>query len=144
MAEPNLDRLRMLAGELRGALAELNEFATMSVESFVQERRAVNSAKYLLIVATEAALDICNHLVSRRGPRSPADYADCIGILGEMGAIDPELRGRLVKMARFRNLIVHLYWRVDDREVHRVIREDLTDLERYLRAVGAYLGSELG
>ena len=144
MAEPNLDRLRTLASELRRALAELNEFATMSVESFVQDRRAVNSAKYLLIVATEAALDICNHLVSRRGPRSPADYADCIGILGEMGAIDLELRGRLVKMARFRNLIVHLYWRVDDREVHRVIREDLTDLDVYLRAVGVYLGIDLG
>lgn len=144
MAEPNIDRLRLLAGELRGALAELNEFRAMSVESFVQDRRAVNSAKYLLIVATEAALDICNHLVSRRGQRSPADYADCIGILAEMGAIDPDLRGRLVKMARFRNLIVHLYWRVDDREVHRVIREDLSDLDRYLRAVGAYLGSDLG
>lgn len=144
MAEPNLDRLRTLAGALRGALSELSEFATMSVEHFVQDRRAVNGAKYLLIVATEAALDICNHLVSRRGGRSPADYADCIGILGEMGAIDPDLRGRLVKMARFRNLIVHLYWRVDDREVHRVIREDLTDLDRYLSAVGTYLGSDLG
>ena len=143
MADPNLDRLRTLAGELRKAVAELNEFTAMSVENFVSDRRAVNSAKYLLIVATEAALDICNHLVSRRGQRSPSDYADCISILGEMGAIDPELRGRLVKMARFRNLIVHLYWRVDDHEVHRVIREDLSDLDRYLRAVGAYLGSDL-
>lgn len=144
MAEPNLDRIRLLAGELRGALSELSEFATIPVETFVRDRRAVNSAKYLLIVATEAALDICNHLVSRRGQRSPADYADCIGILGEMGAIDGDLRGRLVKMARFRNLIVHLYWKVDDHEVHRVIREDLSDLDQYLTALGAYLGSELG
>lgn len=144
MAEPNLDRLRMLVGELRGAISELEEFAVMPVETFVRDRRIVNGAKYLLIVATEAALDICNHLVSRRGQRSPTDYADCIGILGEMGAIDPDLRGRLVKMARFRNLIVHLYWKVDDREVHRVIREDLSDLDRYLRAVGTYLGSDLG
>lgn len=134
----------MLAAQLRSALSELGEFAGMSAESFVRDRRAVNSAKYLLIVATEAALDICNHLVSRHGQRSPADYADCIGILGEMGAIDPDLRSRLVKMARFRNLIVHLYWKVDDREVHRVIREDLGDLDRYLRAVGSYLGGDLG
>jgi uncharacterized protein YutE (UPF0331/DUF86 family) len=143
VAEPNLDRLRLLAGELRAAVGELDEVATMSVDDFVGDRRVVNSAKYLLIVAAEAALDICNHLVSRRGQRSPADYADCIGILAEMGAIDRDLHGRLVKMARLRNLIVHLYWRVDDREVHRVIREDLADLDRYLRAVGAYLGSDL-
>jgi uncharacterized protein YutE (UPF0331/DUF86 family) len=49
-----------------------------------------------------------------------------------------------VKMARFRNLIVHLYWKVDDREVHRVIREDLADLDQYLRAIAVYLGSDLG
>ena len=40
-------------------------------EAFLAEPRSVNSAKYLLIVATEAALDICNHLAARRGgPRS--------------------------------------------------------------------------
>jgi len=77
------------------------------------------------------------------GGRSPEDYADCIAILGEIGVIQADLRARLVRMARFRNLIVHLYWKVDDREVHRVIREDLTDLERYLAAVGAYLKTEL-
>ena len=144
MADPNFDRLRMLAGQLRTALGELGEFQDMPTENFVRDRRAVNSAKYLLIVATEAALDICNHLVSRRARRSPSDYADCIGILGELGAIDPDLRERLVKMARFRNVIVHLYWKVDDREVHRVIREDLGDLDRYLGAVGVYLGHDLG
>lgn len=46
-------------------------------------------------------------------------------------------------MARFRNLIVHLYWKVNDAEVHRVIREDLGDLDRYLGAVGEYLRTEL-
>ena len=103
----------------------------------------MNSAKYLLIVATEAALDICNHLVARRGGRSPEDYADCIAILGDIGVIDVDLRVRLTRMARFRNLLVHLYWKVDDAEVHRVIREDLGDLARYLAAVGEYLKTDL-
>jgi uncharacterized protein YutE (UPF0331/DUF86 family) len=140
----NLDRLRDLAGQLRSAVRELREYATPSTDAFVMDRRSVNSAKYLLIVATESALDICNHLAARRGGRSPEDYADCIAILGEIGAIPADLRERLIKMARFRNLIVHLYWKVDDREVHRVIREDLTDLEQYLAAVGEYLKADLG
>ena len=46
-------------------------------------------------------------------------------------------------MARFRNLIVHLYWKVNDAEVHRVIREDLGDLDHYLIAVGEYLRTDL-
>jgi uncharacterized protein YutE (UPF0331/DUF86 family) len=139
----NVDRLRALAGELRSALRELDEYTRLSREQFLADRRTINSAKYLLIVAAEAALDICNHLAARRGGRSPADYADCVAILAEIGVIDGDLRARLVRMARFRNLLVHLYWKVDDGEVHRVIREDLGDLDRYLMAVGTYLGAAL-
>jgi len=140
----NLDRLRALAGHLRDALRQIRVLGDVPTEQFLADSRTVNSAKYLLIVAAEAALDICNHLAARRGGRSPADYADCIAVLRELGAIDDGLRRRLVKMARFRNLLVHLYWKVDDVEVHRVIREDLGDLEEYLRSVGQYLKSDLG
>jgi uncharacterized protein YutE (UPF0331/DUF86 family) len=92
----------------------------MEREAFLADRRALNSAKYLLIVAAEAALDICNHVAARRGGRSPEDYADCIAILAEIGAIDDVLRQRLVRMARFRNLLVHLYWKVADAETGRL------------------------
>jgi uncharacterized protein YutE (UPF0331/DUF86 family) len=143
MGQVNADRLRELAGYLRDALRQLRELGAVPVETFVADSRTVNSAKYLLVVATEAALDICNHLAARKGGRSPADYADCIAILDEIGAIDSALCGRLVRMARFRNLLVHLYWRVDDREVHRVIREDLGDLEEYLRAVARFVAADL-
>jgi uncharacterized protein YutE (UPF0331/DUF86 family) len=141
--EVNLDRLRDLAGHLRNALRQLQEIAEIPREAFLGDARAVNSAKYLLIVAAEAALDICNHLAARRGGRSPEDYADCIAILAEIGVIDEELKRRLVRMARFRNLLVHLYWKVEDAEVYRVIKEDLHDFARYLLSVGHYLKAEL-
>lgn len=104
----------------------------------------LNSAKYLLIVAAEAALDICNHLVARRGGRSPEDYAECMSVLAEIGALDEQLRRRLVRMARFRNLLVHRYAKVDDGEVHRVLGQDLDDFDAYLRSIGSYLKAELG
>lgn len=139
----NLDRLRNLAGQLRDALRQLREIGQTPREAFLRDPRAVNSAKYLLIVAAEAALDICNHLAAKRGGRSPEDYADCIGILAEIGAIDEELKARLVRMARFRNLLVHLYWKVENDEVYRVIVEDLGDFDRYLASIGRYLKAEL-
>jgi uncharacterized protein YutE (UPF0331/DUF86 family) len=144
MSDVNPDRLRDLAGHLRDAVRQLREVGAMSREAFVADRRTVNSAKYLLIVATEAALDICNHLAARLGGRSPADYADCIAVLAEIGVVDEALKRRLVKMARFRNLLVHLYWRVDDGEVHRVIRDDLGDFDEYLQSVRRFLKTELG
>jgi uncharacterized protein YutE (UPF0331/DUF86 family) len=143
VSEVNLDRLRDLAGHLRDACRQLREISTQDIEQFMSDARTINSTKYLLIVATEAALDICNHLAAKKGGRSPEDYADCMTILGELGVLDPDLKVRMSKMARFRNLLVHLYWRVDDREVWRVIREHLQDFDLYLQAVGRYLKAEL-
>ena len=143
MSDVNLDRLRELAGHVRDSVRQLRELGEPSREAFLAEPRSVNSAKYLLIVATEAALDICNHLAARRGARSPEDYADCMAIMAEIGVIDDDLKARMMRMARFRNLLVHLYARVDDGQVHRVIRENLVDLERYLASVGRYLAAEL-
>jgi uncharacterized protein YutE (UPF0331/DUF86 family) len=143
VSEVNLDRLRELAGHLRDAVRQLRELAQPPRELFVADPRVKNSAKYLLIVAAEAALDIGNHLAARRGARSPEDYADCMAIMAELGVIDDDLATRLMRMSRFRNLLVHLYARVNDGEVHRVIREDLSDLERYLTSVGRYLKAEI-
>jgi uncharacterized protein YutE (UPF0331/DUF86 family) len=138
--EVNADRLRDLAGHLRDAVRQLRELGATPRDAFLADARTINSAKYLLIVAAEAALDIGNHLAARRGGRSPADYADCIAVLREIGAVSDDLRRRLVKMARFRNLIVHLYGRVDNDEVYRVIAEDLgtsTSISRAWAATSA-------
>jgi uncharacterized protein YutE (UPF0331/DUF86 family) len=46
-------------------------------------------------------------------------------------------------LARFRNLLVHVYARVDDAQVYRVLQEDLGDFDRYLESVGRYLKADL-
>ena len=143
MGDVNLDRLRELAGHLRNTCRQLREIGKQDVDAFLSDAKTVNSAKYLLIVAAEASLDICNHLAAKKGGRSPEDYADCMAILGELGVLETDEKVRMSKMARFRNLLVHLYWKVDDREVFRVIRENLHDFETYLRAIGRYLQAEL-
>jgi uncharacterized protein YutE (UPF0331/DUF86 family) len=66
-----------------------------------------------------------------------------MAIMAELGVIDDDLKTRMMRMARFRNLLVHLYARVDDGQVHRFIRESLGDLERYLVSVGRYLKAEI-
>jgi uncharacterized protein YutE (UPF0331/DUF86 family) len=144
VGEVNLDRLRDATGHLRDALRQLRDIGLITESAFLADPRTVNSAKYLLIVAAEAALDICNHLAARRGARSPEDYADCMAVLAEIGVIGPALRDRLARMARVRNLLVHLYGRVDDYRVYRIIREDLGDFDEYLLSVARYLKADLG
>jgi uncharacterized protein YutE (UPF0331/DUF86 family) len=47
---------------------------------FFQIREQAIAPSTLLIVAAEAALDICNHLAAKKGGRGPEDYADCMAI----------------------------------------------------------------
>ena len=49
----------------------------------------------------------------------------------------------LGQMARFRNLLVHLYWQVDNVRVWQVLRNNLGNLDAYLVAVGNVIRERL-
>jgi uncharacterized protein YutE (UPF0331/DUF86 family) len=133
-------RVRDLLGGIAEALRRLRELGLLSEDVFLADFRNTESAKYLLIVATEAAIDICNHIVARRSGRAPEDYADCFAVLVDLRVITPDLAERLQRMARFRNLLVHLYWRVDNRRVYEVITDDLGDFDAFSKQVLTTLG----
>jgi len=138
----NHDVIRRLSSELMNALNRLRELATLPQNVFLADPHKVASAKYHFIVAIEATIDIGNHLVSKNRWRTPEDYADTFRILGEEGVFQAPFVHELVRMVRFRNRLVHLYWKVDDREVYRILTTRLDDLERFLREIGQYIGLE--
>ncbi len=124
--------------DIKGALEELREMAGKGVEAFLSENYLRYAAKYLLITAIEGAFSVCNHIVVRKG-RIPKSYSECFRELANLGVIDKELGERLSEMAKFRNLLVHQYWRVDDERVFRIIEEDISDLEEFIESVVRYL-----
>jgi uncharacterized protein YutE (UPF0331/DUF86 family) len=132
-------RIRELLGQINEAQRRLHELGGLPLADFLADYRNTESAKYLLIVTTEAAIDICNHIAARQGGRAPRDYADCFAILVDLGVVDAELAGRLQQMARFRNLLVHLYGDVDNARVYQIIQEDMGDLDVFQAAVIGWL-----
>ena len=91
--------------------------------------------------AIEAAIDLSNHAISRLGLRSAEDYADAFRVLAEKGAFSDELLERLIQMARFRNRLVHFYFKMDDETVVRILRENLGDFSAFMDAYGAFISS---
>jgi uncharacterized protein YutE (UPF0331/DUF86 family) len=77
--------------------------------------------------------------VARQGGRAPQDYADCFAILADLKVIKPDLAKRLKQMTHFRNLLVHLYWKVDDQRVYQIIQDDLGDLDTFRQQVSAWV-----
>ena len=91
------------------------------------------------IIAIEAAIDIANHIISKNRLRSPEDYGDTFKVLNEGGILDEEFATKLVSMARFRNRLVHLYWDVDNALLMEILKENISDFEKYLKQIGDFL-----
>ena len=135
----NRDLVLQRIQEIRGALDLLRMDAARPRSAFVADAQAVDAAKYRLLVAVEAAVSICTHVASRLAARTPDSYADCFEVLGGAGIVSTDLAERLGRMARFRNRLVHLYWKIDNERVWEILRESLGDLEAYLGAIGALI-----
>ena len=135
------ERLEKLISSMRETVRILREIQDMSESKFNEDIHRQGSAKYNFIAAIEAAIDIANHLISKRGFRAPNDYADTFRVLADSGVIERDFASELEKMARFRNRLVHIYWNVDVIEVWRILQSRLGDFEKYISQVGAYLAN---
>ena len=133
------EKIGTLVSSIKDALSRLQDVRELSDTEFLGDRHKQDSAKYNFIVGIEAAIDVANHLISRKGFRAPEDYADTFRVLKEADILDNEFSLELEKMARFRNRLVHLYWKVDTREIWTILQTKLGDFERYLSKIGAYL-----
>lgn len=135
----NPDIVRTRCGDIEEACARLARFAAMPVETFVADSDAVDAASYRVLVGMEAALTLCYHVSAKRLRQVPEQYAACFDTLRDAGLLDPALTERLKAMARFRNLLVHMYARVDPARLHEILREHLEDLRAFSRVVAGLL-----
>jgi uncharacterized protein YutE (UPF0331/DUF86 family) len=133
------ERIQKLVGCMRESVRILHEIKVMEESEFHKDVHKQSSAKYNFIVAIEAAIDLANHLISKRALRAPEDYADIFKVLADASVIDKEFSIELGKMARFRNRLVQLYWDVDIAEVWKIIQTRLNDFEEYISQLGGYL-----
>ena len=138
--EFNQDKVRKITSEILSALERLEELKGLTKEIFLADPHKIGSAKYAFIVAIEGALDLSNHVIAKNGFRTPEDYADTFTVLAERGAFDEKFTKTLVQMARFRNRLVHIYWEIDNNELHRLIHTHLDDIRNFLKKFGAFIG----
>ncbi|MBU1904634.1 MAG: DUF86 domain-containing protein [Proteobacteria bacterium] len=129
----NIDKLYAKFRDIRDSVGRLRRFGDISLDEFLKDKDKQDIASFRLIVATEAAIDICLHVAAKVLREVPEEYAGCFQLLGDRDLIDRELSLRLAKMARFRNLLVHRYWEIDYTRMYQVITgPDLADLEEFI------------
>lgn len=138
------DRLRSLVSALLESRDRLASLARMDAAAFAEDPHRPSSARYHLIVAAEAVVDIAHHLIAQNRWRTPETYGKAIRILAEHQVLDEGLAERLSQLIRMRNRLVPRYWDVDDRLVWEAIPQTVQDIEAFLRALGEATGLRWG
>ncbi len=121
---------------LEGYLADLDE-ANIDLDwsNFKGNKIIRRYVERTLQMAAEACLDIANHIISYEGYREPEDNKDVFKVLSENNIIEADLRDKLIKMAKFRNVIVHDYLKVDPEIVYAVLTKHCNDMAIYANVI---------
>ena len=135
------EKIENLFSELEEYLLALKELKSLSLNTYLKEKRNIYSGRYLLQISIETCINIGNHIISTERMGLPKEYADTFRILAKNEIISNKLMEKLILMTRFRNRIVHLYWDIDDAFVKKIIKENLDDFYLFQKAIKSFLKS---
>jgi len=115
----------------------------LSLEEFKTDQIRQGSTERYLHLAIESCLNIGNRILAiyqfEKPIKAPETYADIFKELRLIGVIDDDFSQRLIKMAKFRNRLVHLYWEIDVETIYAIIQEYLDDFIKFREKVVDFL-----
>jgi uncharacterized protein YutE (UPF0331/DUF86 family) len=125
------ERIREKLVELTSYVDDLTKLQSLDWTEFQVDVMLRRGVERTLQVAVECALDIGNMVISLNQWRAPESNRDVFQVLVEHGVLPPPLADRFLKMASFRNILVHEYTRVDPAIVFALLKKTPDDLRRF-------------
>lgn len=111
------------------------------LDAFTRDPRMVAAGESYLRRMLEALLDIARHVLAKGFARGPSEYAEVALQLGETGVLTPAQAERLVRMARYRNRLVHVYDQVTAPELYELLARRRTDIDATVGAVADWMAA---
>ncbi len=126
--------LRKLS-EIEEYLEQIREYSDITVKEYCNGWKTQRIIERTLQMLIETCVDIAGHIISDKGYRIPKSYADTFKVLHEKNILKQDLFDKMEKMAKFRNIIVHHYDKVDAEIVVGILKKNLNDFVDYKNAV---------
>jgi uncharacterized protein YutE (UPF0331/DUF86 family) len=123
-------------GRIRKCVATLETIRrTHSESKFMADEMVQAAAERNLQVAIQSVLDICNHAVADMKLEVPDEDKQAFQILASHKLIPKTLAGTLTTMTGMRNVLVHEYLEVDHARVYAIMKNNLDDFEKLIKAI---------
>ena len=104
-------------------VAELKQLRNLPKQDFLKDKTAQYASMYAMVVGIEAICDIGNHILSKYFNEAAETYRDIILLLGERGVIPKDFSQESAQMADFRNILIHLYLKIEMEEVYKNLQK---------------------
>lgn len=125
--------------EMETYLGQIKEFSNIPASVYKKDWKTQRVVERTLQILIELCIDIANHMISDKDMRLPTGYADAFRVLMENKILNKNLFRTMEKMAKFRNLIVHQYEKIDPAIVVSILHKNLKDFEKYKKAIIKFL-----
>ena len=112
-------------------LGKLERLSRFSYDEFMAEFWYLEAAVHLLQISVEALVEISRYVIRSLGLPSADSYRQVPVVLADAGYFDQTAAPIYDKIVRFRNLVVHHYYRVDPEEVYQILTKNLSDLQNW-------------
>jgi uncharacterized protein YutE (UPF0331/DUF86 family) len=125
--------------KLKEFLKILHELQKVNKKSFLEDYHSFGLAERYFHLSIEAILDVGRIVITELELEMPYENEEIISTLTESKIITESLYGKMSGMARFRNLLVHEYIKIDRREVYKHLQTKLKVFEEYDKQIKKFL-----
>lgn len=124
------------------SIQQLERYKSISKEEFIRNMDYKYIAYGGFVILTEAVIDVCFHICTKKLKKIPTEYAECFEILQKNNLIAASIANTLKDMARFRNRLVHGYDKIDFEKIHDYICSSLESIKEFKREVKSLIESK--
>jgi len=135
----NLNKIQENLNLLGEFLEKLRKLAQLSKDEFLSDERNPAASESFLRRCIEAIFDIGRHILSKSFSFKSLEYKEVAQELGSKKIISKEYSKILIKIAGYRNRLVHFYKQIMADELYDILQNDLIDIENFLEEMRIFL-----
>ncbi len=120
-------------------IAILKGYQHHDVEDLMRDHTLRGAVERYIEVALECMIDIGEMIISKEKLKRPDTYRDVFLLLGEHGILPDDFAKDLAPAAGFRNVLVHMYAKIDIDRLYYYLENNLEDIERFGEYIARYL-----
>jgi uncharacterized protein YutE (UPF0331/DUF86 family) len=138
----NTNAIRQRLHLLEGYVQQLQGYRQRTLAEVRGDVGLAWAIEHGLQLAIQCVIDVCHYLVAGLALGTPATSQDAIALLRDTGVFPATFAHTLVHMARFRNILVHLYAQVDIGRVYDNLQNHLDDFGQFAQYILDFLAQQ--